>query len=734
MKMSTAPAAPYLNRELSLLQFNRRVLAQALDSSLPLLERLKFLCISSSNLDEFFEIRVAGIKQLLKSNPAQRNPDGISLSEVYQSISQAAHDLVAEQYQAFNDVVIPELDAVGIRFLRRGDWTPEVTAWVRDFFLQELLPVLSPIGLDPAHPFPRILNKSLNFIVSLKGKDAFGRNTGMAVVQAPRALPRVIRVPKAVSGGVDDFVFLSSVIHAHVDELFPGMEASGCYQFRVTRNSDLLVDEQEAEDLLEELEDVLEQRQWGDTVRLEVAHNCPEDMQQYLMEEMQLSAEDVYRCNGPVNLMRLMAVPDMVDRPEHKYPPFSQRLPKWASGDLFAAIREKDRLLHTPFDSFTPVVELLRQAARDPHVLAIKQTLYRTGAKSPIVDALVDAARMGKEVTVVVELRARFDEAENIDLAERLQQVGAHVVYGVVGYKTHAKMMLIVRRELDANGVPGKLKNYVHLGTGNYHPRTARLYTDYGLFTADSEICRDVHSVFHQLTSLGKAPKMQRLLQSPFTMVSGLHARIQREAEAAKAGKKARIVAKMNSLVDPEMINQIYTAAQAGVEIDLTVRGMCSLRPELAGLSERIRVRSVIGRFLEHHRVFYFEHGLHGEPELWLSSADWMERNLVRRVEIAFPVLDKKHRQQITAQLFAYAEDRPQTWRLAADGSYRLCGGNAKPVQTELLETLTGYITPAPKALNGQKIAEPVRAVSKAKPSAKPKSGGGKRVRAGNKA
>ncbi len=683
----------FLNRELSLLQFNRRVLAQALDVRVPLLERLKFLCISSSNLDEFFEIRVAGIKQLMKAGSVQRLTDGMLPTELYEAISTAAHQLMAEQYAAFNEVVIPAMEAARIRFLRRGDWTQEVTSWVRDFFHAELLPVLSPIGLDPAHPFPRILNKSLNFIVSLQGKDAFGRNTGMAVVQAPRALPRVIRVPKSVSGGNDDFVFLSSVIHAHVDELFPGMEASGCYQFRVTRNSDLLVDEQEAEDLLEELEDVLEQRQWGDTVRLEVAHNCPEDMQQYLMDEMALLPSDVYRCNGPVNLMRLMAVPDMVERPDLKYLPFNQRLPKWSIGDLFAAIREKDRLLHTPYDSFTPVVELLRQAAKDPNVLVIKQTLYRTGAKSPVVDALVDAARAGKEVTVVVELRARFDEAENIDLAERLQEVGAHVVYGVVGYKTHAKMMLIVRREVEAAaaaGSTGKLKNYVHLGTGNYHPRTARLYTDYGLFTVDAEICKDVHVVFLQLTSLGKAAKMHRLLQSPFNMASGILQKIDREIEAAKAGKVARIVAKMNSLVEPETVIRLYAASQAGVQIDLVVRGMCGLRPGVKGMSENIRVRSVVGRFLEHHRVIYFENGAQGDFEIWLSSADWMERNLFRRVEIAFPLLEKKLRLQVRNQLMSYVADTAQSWLLQADGSYLAPAGSGKPVQQALLEEITG--------------------------------------------
>ena len=694
--MSQKPVNEFLNRELSLLQFNRRVLAQALDESVPLLERLRFLCITSSNLDEFFEIRVAGIKQMMKTGSLTRTPDGLAPAELFAAILAEAHTLVDEQYAAFNDVVVPKLEDAGIRFLRRAAWTPQVDAWLKNLFHSELLPVLSPIGLDPAHPFPRLLNKSLNFIVSLNGRDAFGREARLAVVQAPRALPRLIRIPKKVSGGADDFVFLSSVIHAYVDELFPGMEASGCYQFRVTRNSDLLVDEQEADDLLEELEDSLEQRQWGDTVRLEIAHNCPGEMQQFLMDVLQLSEADIYRCNGPVNLMRLMSVPEMIERPDLKYAPFTQKLSKWSQGDLFAAIREQDRLLHHPYDSFTPVVELLRQSAKDPAVLAIKQTLYRTGAKSPIVDALVEAARNGKEVTVVVELRARFDEADNIDLAERLQEVGAHVVYGVVGYKTHAKMMLIVRRETEGASA-GKLKNYVHLGTGNYHPRTSRIYTDYGLMTADTDICRDVHTVFLQLTSLGKVTKLHRLMQSPFTMVSGMHAKIDREMAAAKAGKPARIVAKMNGLVEPEMISKLYAASGAGVKIDLIVRGMCSLRPGVKGLSENIRVHSVIGRFLEHHRVFYFENSdggkgaAHGsEAEVYLSSADWMERNLFRRVEVAFPLLDKKIRAQVIDQLMGYMSDTAQSWVLREDGSYTRVSGGGKPVQIKLLEQLTG--------------------------------------------
>ncbi|MCH9828022.1 MAG: polyphosphate kinase 1 [Gammaproteobacteria bacterium] len=663
---SAEPLNPelFINRELSLLEFNQRVLEQAKDERLPLLERLKFLCISSSNLDEFFEIRVAGLQKVVELGQNQRGADGLSSIDLLRDISQRAHALVDEQYRVFNEVLVPALDEEHIRFLRRSSWTPQQDAWLRQFFHDELLPVLSPLGLDPAHPFPRILNKSLNFIVSLHGKDAFGRNSGFAIVQAPRALPRIIQVPQNIKGtGPHDFVFLSSVIHAYVDDLFPGMEATGCYQFRITRNSDLLVDVEEAEDLLEVLEGELSQRQWGDSVRLEVAHNCPDHLWQYLMQTVQLDPADVYQVNGPVNLNRLMALPDLVDRPDLKFQPFVPRVPRQLQReDIFSAVRDADVLLHHPFDSFVPVVEFLRQAARDPNVLAIKQTLYRTGTKSPIVDALMEAAKAGKEVTVVVELRARFDEADNIDLAEKLQDVGAHVVYGIVGYKTHAKMILVVRREEEG------LRHYAHLGTGNYHPRTARLYTDYGLFTYDQKICKDVHNVFLQLTSLGKVNKMERLLQSPFTLFKGMVERIDREIEHVAAGHPGRIIAKMNSLVEPELIRNLYRASQAGVEIDLIVRGMCSLRPGIAGVSDRIRVRSVVGRFLEHHRVFHFENA--GEPEVWISSADWMERNLYRRVEIATPILDDKLRQRLITHLQAYLADTAQSWHLQPDGGY----------------------------------------------------------------
>lgn len=669
----------YINRELSLLAFNLRVLEQAKDADIPLLERLRYLCISSSNLDEFFEIRVAGLMQRAVLESVQAGPDNQTPQEQLKLISQQAHELVAEQYQVLSEVLLPALEGQGISFIKRQDWDKGQAAWVKDYFEHDLLPILSPMGLDPAHPFPRILNKSLNFIVQLKGKDAFGRTSGMAVVQAPRALPRMIRLPAECSRGVDDFVFLSSIIHAHVDDLFPGMKVLGCYQFRVTRNSDLFVDEEEVEDLLRAVEGELGSRRFGDEVRLEVADNCPEELSGFLLDQFGLTTDDLYTVNGPVNLNRLMSLPDMVNRPDLNFTAFTPGMPSRLShaNNIFQVLRKDDLLLHHPFESFVPVIDFLRQAAADPKVLAIKQTLYRTGPDSAVVDALVSAARAGKEVTVVVELRARFDEAANIALANRLQEAGAHVVYGVVGYKTHAKMILVVRREED------KLLNYVHLGTGNYHARTARIYTDYGLLSANAELGEDVHKMFLQLTSLGRGNKLNKMLQSPFTLYSGMLERIERESEHARAGKEARIIAKMNGVVEPNIIRALYVASQAGVKIDLIVRGVCCLRPGISGVSENIRVRSIIGRFLEHTRIYYFLND--NKPELFCSSADWMERNLHHRVESCFPIEDKKIRERMIKELDYYLQDNLQAWELQSDGSYQRCEqGKAEPMSAQL--------------------------------------------------
>ena len=674
----------YINRELSLLEFNRRVLEQAKDETIPLLERLKYLCISSTNLDEFFEIRVAGAKQKIASGSVQAGPENMSPQEILRQISGEAHGLVAEQYRVLNDILIPTLGEEGIHLLRRGEWNDAQGDWIRDYFRRELLPVLSPLGLDPAHPFPRILNKSLNFILSLRGMDAFGRSGDMAVVQAPRSLPRVIQLPAEV-GGPYDFVFLSSIIHAHVGELFPGMEVTGCYQFRVTRNSDLFVDEEEIDDLLRAVEGELPSRRYGEAVRLEVADNCTPEAQRYLAEEFGLSEDDVYMVNGPVNLNRLLAVPDLVDRADLKFPGFTPGLSSRVSGatSLFQAIQEGDILLHHPFDSFVPVIDFLRQAASDPNVLAIKQTLYRTGPDSAVVDALVDAARAGKEVTVIVELRARFDEAANIALANRLQEAGAHVVYGVVGYKTHAKAILVVRREGEA------LRHYIHLGTGNYHPRTARLYTDYGLLSCDPDLGADVHQLFLQLTGLGRVGELRKLLQSPFTLYEGMLERIEREAENARQGKPACIVAKMNGLVEQEVIRKLYEASRAGVQIDLIIRGVCCLRPGVPSVSDNIRVRSIVGRFLEHTRVYHFHNN--GADEVFASSADWMDRNLHKRVETCFPIEEPELKARVLEELDYYLKDNTQAWVLETEGSYRrLTPGDAEPVsaQQSLLESL----------------------------------------------
>ena len=658
------PAQNFLNRELGLLEFNRRVLAQAEDASVPLLERLKYLCIVSSNLDEFFEIRVAGLKEQAKAGGLASGPDGLEASQILKRLYAPTHQLIARQYQLFNEELVPALAQQGIKFLRRTQWNTAQQAWVKDFFLREVMPVLTPIGLDPAHPFPRVLNKSLNFAVELQGKDAFGRNSAKAIVQAPRVLPRAIPVPPEIAGCPHGFIFLSSILHAHVGELFAGMEVLGCYQFRVTRNSDLFVDEEEVKNLRISLQGELPQRHFGDAVRLEVADNCPAELADFLLQQFELNAEDLYRVHGPVNLVRLIGIPDKVARDDLKFPPFVPGLPtllKKKGADMFKAIRKGDVLLHHPYQSFRPVIDFIQQASADPDVVTIKQTVYRTGTDSELMEALIAAAKRGKEVTVVVELFARFDEEANINWAGRLEAVGAHVVYGVVGHKTHAKMLMVVRRE------DGKLRRYVHLGTGNYHPRTARLYTDFGLFTCNEEMCADVNEVFTQLTGLGKASKLKHLWQSPFTLHTNVLDAIRNETKLAKGGKRAQIIAKMNALLEPEIITALYEASQAGVKVDLIVRGVCALRPGVAGLSENIRVISIIGRFLEHTRIFYFRNDQ--TDDVYLSSADWMDRNFFRRIEACFPLLDAKLKKRVVDEgLKSYLKDNVQAWEMDCNG------------------------------------------------------------------
>ncbi len=676
-----------INRELGILAFQRRVLAQANDPDMPLLERLRFLCIFSSNMDEFFEVRVAGLKEQILAKSNQRSVDGLTARQQFRAVSDMAHELVNRQYELFNHSVIPALAEQGIHFFRRTQWNEAQTAWIKDYFFRELMPVLTPVGLDPSHPFPRVLNKSLNFAVELSGRDAFGRNSGAAVVQAPRSLPRVIRMPEDVAGCEYGFVFLSSILHAHVGELFTGMTVEGCYQFRVTRNSDLFVDDEETKNLRQALQGELPQRHYGAAVRLEVADNCSPSMAAFLLEQFELEPEDLYQEQGPVNLVRMMQVPDWVDRPELKFPPFIPSRPARLAkqDDIFAAIRKQDILLHHPFESFLPVIEFIEQAAADPNVLAIRQTVYRTGTDSQLMQALIRAAQSGKEVTVVVELLARFDEEANINWAARLEEVGAHVVYGVVGHKTHAKLALVIRRE------EGALRRYAHLGTGNYHARTARLYTDFGLMTCDEAITADVNSLFTQITGLGKAGKLKQLWQSPFTLHSEVIAAINREAELAASGKRAAIIAKMNALLEPQVIAALYAASQAGVKINLIVRGVCALRPGIKGLSDNIKVRSVVGRFLEHTRIFYFRNG--GDEQVYLSSADWMDRNFFRRIETGFPILNPKLKKRVIAEgLKPYLRDNVQAWDMQPDGSYRRRHPRrAKPycAQSELLTLLT---------------------------------------------
>ncbi len=653
----------YINRELSFLEFNQRVLAQALDESVPLLERLRFLCISSSNLDEFFEIRVAGLKQLLELGSGQFATDTLSLQEQLVAIHQRAIRLCNEQYRCLNDVLLPALQKHGISLQGRAAWSPSAEKWLERYFESEIEPVLSPLGLDPARPFPRIQNKSLNFIVRLQGKDAFGRDSEYAIIQAPRSLPRVVPVPN--DGSERTLMLLSVIVHTFVQKLFAGIEVLGCYQFRVTRNSDLFVDEEEIDDLRRALEGELAHRRYGAAVRLEISSDCLEDMVQFLLHQFALTDVDMYRMPGPVNLNRLSAIYDLIQRPDLKYPIFTPALPKrlMANSDMFAVIRQNDVLLHHPYQSFAPVMDFVRLAAADPQVLAIKQTLYRAGHESPVVDALVAAANAGKDVTVIVELRARFDEEANIELSNRLQEAGAHVMYGVVGYKTHAKVTLVVRREA------GGIRRYCHLGTGNYHPKTARAYTDYGVLTCNDEIGQDVHELFLQLTSLTQTPKLNKLIQSPFGMHEAVISKLVRESEHARAGRPARVIAKMNALVEPQAIEALYRASCAGVKIDLIVRGVCALRPGVPAVSENITVRSIVGRFLEHSRVFYFENG--GEPEMFCASADWMERNFFRRVEIAYPILRETHRQRILRDLDICLRDNVQAWELQPDGTYK---------------------------------------------------------------
>ena len=668
-----------------MLAFNRRVLAQAQDPDVPLLERLKFLCIVSSNLDEFFEVRVASL--LARDREEGSSGQGIWMRN-FDHVSDAAHALVEEQYQTLNEKILPALNEHEIHLLRHLDRNEAQRVWVKDYFEREVRPLLTPIVLDPAHPFPQIVNKSLNFIVELAGKDAFGKGTTIAVMKAPRVLPRIIQLPEGLNGNGAAYCLLSSVIHAHIADLFPGRQVLGYSQFRVTRDSDLWVDEVEVKNLRQALKGELQTRQFGFAVRLEVAQNCPKNLSDFLLAQFDIAPEFLYPVDGPVNMVRLNELIDYASDPEFRFKPFVADLSMpLAHEDIFSLVTQHDWLLHHPYQSFQPVIEFLRVAAADPSVVAIKQTIYRTGMNSELMEALISAAQNGKEVTVVVELMARFDEEANINWADKLERVGAQVVYGVVGMKTHAKMALVIRRE------SGKLKMYAHLGTGNYHPTTTKFYTDFGLLTANQSLARDVNEVFINLTSLTRPKKLNHLWVAPFDLHKELLKAIRQEADHAAQGHSARIIAKMNALQDESIILALYEASQAGVKIDLIVRGACLLRPGVPGLSENIRVRSIVGRFLEHSRIFLFRNN--GNDDLYLASADWMNRNLFRRVEVAFPVLDPELKQRVMDEgLKPYLKDNLSAWELDAEGRYHRRKPSSRHLpfsaQQHLMETLGG--------------------------------------------
>src|SRR5437016_7007384 len=655
----------FINRELSWLEFNRRVLEEAQDATQPLIERVKFLTIFSSNLDEFFEIRVAGIKQQIESETSDVSPDGLSPTETFNNIQRVVRELVAAEYSLWNDELLPLLAKNGIRIPKMTELSAKRAAWAHKYFQEEVFPLLTPLAVDASHPFPQLLNKSHNLLV--RAKTQRGGEPLHAIVQVPRVLPRLIAMPR--SKGEDEpwiYIYLASLIKHHIGELFPGLILDGVHAFRVTRNSDLYIDEEEAENLLRTIEQELRRSSRGNAVRLEVEADCPKDFRDLLLKFFNLTEADVYKLDGPLSMTHLMplvtndAFGDLRDRPFQ--PARDPALPPHVN--IFEVMRQRDVLLHHPYESFDPVVELIEEAAKDPQVFAIKITLYRTSGDSPIVQALINAAAAGKQVTALVELRARFDEAANIQWARQLEEAGAHVVYGVVGLKTHCKALLIVRRDAD------RLRHYVHLGTGNYHPRTARTYTDFGLLTSNPQLTEEVAIVFNTLTGLAGYPGLKKLMVAPFDMKKRLIALIERERDHARAGRPARIIAKLNSLVDQEIIETLYEASSAEVTVDLIVRGICCLRPKVPGLSDYIRVISIVGRFLEHSRIYYFENG--GQPEVFLSSADWMPRNFLRRVEVAFPIETPPLRHHIINEVLPrFLNDRVKARELQPDGTYR---------------------------------------------------------------
>jgi polyphosphate kinase len=658
---AAAPSVQFLDRDHSILAFNERVLDWAKRPDVPLLERLRFLCIVSSNLDEFFEVRTAPHLTAAQANE-QKAPYSV---QSFKALSAAAHDMVARQYSLYNDDLLPAFERQGIRVVSHGERNASQRRWVKEYFEREVRPLLIPVGLDPSHPFPQVANKSLNFIVRLGGHDAFGRENDIAIVKVPRVLPRLIHMPAHGHNKGRLFVSLSSVIRAHLTELFPGRDVGQFSQFRVTRHSDLAVDEDDVKNLRTALRQGLEQRHYGQAVRLEVSAGCSEYLAGFLLRQFNLPALALYRVHGPVNLVRLTQLVDLVNDPKLLFPSYSACYPTQLQPgqSFFERLKQGDVSIHQPFESFDGVLAFLREAVNDPQVLAIKQTIYRTGADSELMVLLREAVRRGKEVTVVVELKARFDEEANINWAEMLESIGAQVVYGVVGLKTHAKMLLVTRRE-------GRhLVRYAHLSTGNYNPRTARLYTDLSYLTADPLMTADIDNVFVHLASQSRLPKLHHLLLAPFQLHHKLIEKIDALGEAALQGKDTRLVAKMNALTDEDLMLALVRAGQRGVKIDLIVRGACMLPAQVPGVTDNIRVRSVIGRFLEHSRVFYFRCA--EEETLLLSSADWMNRNMLRRVELAWPVTDPVIRRRIIDEcLVAYLHDGRDAWDLQPDGTY----------------------------------------------------------------
>lgn len=671
----------YLNRELTALAFNERVLQLADDERVPLLERMRYLCICSSNLDEFFEIRVAGLKERIAIASRKLSIDGLQPDEVLSLVSKRTHLLTDHIYEIFNNKLLPAMQKEKIYFYNTKDWTEDIQLWAKHYFKNEILPIVSPIALDLAHPFPRLFNKSLNFIVSLSGKDAFDRNINYAVVHAPRSLPRVIHLPSELCGDSSSFVYLSSIIKTHIHRFFPGMEILGCYSFRITRNSDLFLRDDEIDDLAVAIQRELSSRHYGNVVRLEIDKYCPDTITDFLLHKYHLRHEDVYYCDGPVNLQRYLSAINLIKRPDLNYPVFTPQFPLILKfqPNLFHVLDEQDILVHHPYQSFETVIDFVQQAANDPHVLAIKQTLYRTHVNSVMVQALVEASIAGKEVTAIIELRARFDEESNLRLANRLHEAGVLVLYGIVGFKTHAKMTLVVRR------AHGKLKTYVHLGTGNYHEETTKRYTDFGLLTANPSITSDTQTIFQQLTGLGKVVKLKELYHAPFTLQKRLLQLIEQAGDAAADGKEAKIIIKVNGLTDLVMIQALYVASQRGVSITLIVRGVCCLRPQIPGVSENIRVISIVGRFLEHHRVYYFS--IANEEYYYCSSADLMERNLYNRIEVMFPILDEACQRRIKDEIFRnYLKDDTNTWELESDGNYKAHRDGTYCAQNKLIE------------------------------------------------